>query len=51
MEDDNFVDPVKELGPEDLLELSHNPSLHVVVSDAGFVLSDRKAKRRVVCDL
>jgi len=28
VEDDDVVDPVEELGPEDLLELAHDPVLH-----------------------
>src|SRR3712207_7003999 len=51
VEDDHVVDPVEELGPEDLLELAHDPVLHVVVRDAGLVLADREAERRVAGDL
>ena len=51
MEDDHVVDPVEELGPEGLLELAHDPGLHVLVGDAGLVLGDREAHRRVVGDL
>ena len=51
VEDDHVVDPVEELGPEDLLELAHDPVLHVVVGDPGLVVGDREAERRVARDL
>ena len=50
VEDDDLVDPVEELGPEDLLELAHDPVLHVVVGDAGLV-ADREADAGVLGDL
>ena len=37
VEDDDLVDAVQELGPEDLLELAHDPVLHLVVGEAGLV--------------
>src|SRR4051794_32790102 len=51
VEDDDVVDAVEELGPEDLLELAHDPRLHVVVRDPGLVVGDREAERRVPRDL
>src|SRR4051794_12840849 len=51
VEDDDVVDPVEELGPEDLLELAHDPGLHVVVGDPRLVVADGEAERRVAGDL
>src|SRR4051794_11600735 len=51
VEDDDVVDPVEELGPEDLLELAHDPGLHVVVGDPRLVVADGEAERRVPGDL
>src|SRR3954463_12229633 len=51
VEDDDVVDAVEELGPEDLLKLAHDPRLHVVVRDPGLVVGDREAERRVPRDL
>src|SRR5918994_1919559 len=50
VEDDHLVDPVEELGPEDLLELAHDPDLHVLVGHAGLV-TDREADAGVLGDL
>src|SRR5207248_584412 len=50
VEDDDLVDAVEELGPEDLLQLAHDPRLHVVVGDTGLV-ADREADRRVLGDV
>ena len=38
VEDDHVVDAVEELGPEDLLQLTHDAVLHVVVGDPGLVV-------------
>ena len=51
VEDDHLVDPVQELGPEDLLQLAHDPVLHVVVGDPGLVVGDGEPERRVARDL
>src|SRR4051812_38072442 len=51
VEHDHVVDAVEELGPEDLLQLSHDPVLHVVVRDAGLVVRDGEPERRVASDL
>src|SRR4051812_11498739 len=51
VEHDHVVDAVEELGAEDLLQLSHDPVLHVVVRDAGLVVGDGEAERRVASDL
>src|SRR4051812_1048316 len=51
VEHDHVVDAVEELGAEDLLQLSHDPVLHVVVRDAGLVVGDGEAERRVPRDL
>src|SRR3954463_5653988 len=51
VEDDDLVDAVEELGAEDLLELSHDPVLHVVVGHAMVVVADREPERRVARDL
>jgi hypothetical protein len=47
----DVVDAVEELGPEDLLQLAHDPVLHVVVRDAGLVVGHGEAERRVARDL
>src|SRR4051812_8826993 len=51
VEHDHVVDAVEELGAEDLLQLSHDPVLHVVVRDPGLVVGDGEAERRVASDL
>ena len=50
VEDDHLVDAVEQLGPEDLLQLAHDPVLHVVVGQAALV-ADREAERLVLRDL
>ena len=50
VEDDHLVDPVEELGPEDFLQVAHDPVLHVVVGHAGLV-GDGEADRGVLGDL
>ncbi len=44
VEHDHFVDAVQELGPEDLLELSHHPALHLAVLETtvAHVLAEAK---------
>ena len=49
MEDDDLVDAVQELGAEDLLELAHDPVLHLVVGEAG-VVADGEAEGLVLGD-
>ena len=51
VEHDDVVDPVQELRAEDLLQLAHDPVLHVVVGDARLVVGDGEAERRVPRDL
>src|SRR4051812_775423 len=51
VEHDDVVDAVEELGAEDLLQLSHDPVLHVVVRDAGLVVRDGEPERGVASDL
>src|SRR4051794_20047315 len=51
VEDDDVVDAVEELGPEHLLELAHDATLHVLVGHAGLVVGDREAERGVPRDL
>src|SRR4051794_22361028 len=51
VEDDHVVDAVEELRPEDLLELAHDPALHVVVRDASLVVGHGEAEWRVARDL
>src|SRR5215210_293568 len=50
VEDDDLVDPVQELGPEHLLQLAHDPGLHVLVGDAGLV-ADGEPDAGVLGDL
>ena len=49
MEDDDFVHPVEEFGPEDLLELARDARLHLLVADAGLAAL-HKAQRHVLGD-
>src|SRR5829696_7140011 len=50
VEDDHLVDPVEELGPEYLLELAHDPNLHVLVGHARLV-AHRESDAGVLGDL
>ena len=49
VEDDDLVDPVQELGAEDLLELAHDPVLHLVIGETG-VVADGEAEGLVLRD-
>jgi len=49
VEDDDFVDSVEQLGPEDLLELAHDPVLHHVVREPALI-ADGEAERLVLRD-
>ena len=50
MEDDDLVDPVEQLGPEDLLQLAHHAALHLLVGEARLV-ADGEAEAGVLRDL
>src|SRR5438477_3655244 len=49
VEDDDLVDAVEQLGPEDLLELAENAFLHVLVGETALV-ADREAERLILRD-
>src|ERR671922_198128 len=49
VEDDDLIDPVEQLGPEDLLQLAHDSVLHLLVRETG-VIADREAERLVLRD-
>jgi hypothetical protein len=51
VEDDDLVDPVQELRPEDLLEVTHDLLLHVLVGRAGLVVGGREPERDVARDV
>src|SRR5262245_6300338 len=49
VEDDHLVDAVQELRAEDLLQLAHDPVLHLLVRQAALV-AEREAERLVLRD-
>src|SRR5439155_7192038 len=49
VEDDHLVDPVQQLRPEDLLQLAHDPVLHLLVGEAR-VVADGEAEGLVLRD-
>ena len=40
VEDDDLVDPVQELGTEDLTQLARDPALHLLVGESGVIRAE-----------